>query len=130
MLYQKEFQGLKAIYDSLPPSSQDLVKILVALPAVAMGIFGAVLMPLGIIGFAGFFGIGLLGAAASAAMVFFAVDLPEETGIPRLKRRILRRPAPQPEAEEAAAGIAPAPLRMAANDPAPPAISLQKRSAG
>ncbi|MCC7037060.1 MAG: hypothetical protein IT560_07090 [Alphaproteobacteria bacterium] len=69
MLYEKEFRTLKDIHARLPDAQREIVEVLAALPPLAVVVYGAVLVPLGIIGIGGLLTLSVASTLATGAMM-------------------------------------------------------------
>jgi hypothetical protein len=78
MMYQEEFSRLKKIYEGMPAAKREMIGPILALPLVAMGIFGFVLLPFSFGSIVAVVCIGALAAAISAFMILKMVDLRDE----------------------------------------------------
>lgn len=123
MLYEKEFRALKDIHSRLPQAQREIVEVLAALPPLAVVVYGAVLLPLGIIGIGGLLTLSIASTLASAAMMAQAtgqLDAQKLGGLPKRVWQALEKTfadvdaasAPQP------AAVAPAATAQAAPDAA------------
>ncbi len=128
MLYQNEFTNLKKIYDTLPEPQRETAKIISALPIGAMGVFGLVLVPLGIIGLGTVFLIGIFSTIAAALMIGACVPCGDARGIESFKAWAAVLSGRTEKAEDTE-GFDTHPLQRAANDTGPAPVSLSKGKA-
>lgn len=78
MLYQNEFSRIKEIYNRMPPAKRDMAGPVLALPLVAMTVFGLLLMPFGFASLASTLFVGALSTLVTAVMLATIVDLRPE----------------------------------------------------
>lgn len=78
MLYQNEFSRMKDIYNRMPPAKREMAGPILALPLVAMGVFGLLLMPFGFASLATVIFVGALAALVTASMMVTIIDFRPE----------------------------------------------------
>lgn len=69
MLYEKEFRTLKALHARLPEAQREIVSVLAVMPAIAVVVYGAVMMPLGMMGIGGLLTLATASTLATAVMM-------------------------------------------------------------
>ncbi len=85
MLYEKEFRTLKDLHARLPDAQREIVSVLAALPPVAVVLYGAVMLPLGLMGIGGLLTLGVASTLATAVMMAGAtgqLDADKLTSLP------------------------------------------------
>lgn len=108
LLYEKEFAKLKDIYAHLRPASQEMVRPILAMPIVAVTVFGLVLVPFGVLSVLQVILLGLLACCISAGLIYGIVDVKQELALYRERVADAQK---QPSAKRRAISMA------AANDP-------------
>jgi hypothetical protein len=117
MLYENEFRTLKAIHARLPEAQREIVSVLAALPPLAVVVYGAVMLPLGLMGIGGLLTLATASTLATAAMMAGAtgqMDADKIIGLPArawhaLEKAFAAAPAnavPQPVASGPAIAVA------------------------
>lgn len=90
MLYEKEFRALKDIHARLPDAQREIVEVLAALPPLAVVVYGAVLVPLGIIGIGGLLTLSVASTLATGAMMAQATGQLDAQKLAALPKRVLQ----------------------------------------
>lgn len=88
MLYETEFRTLKAIHARLPEAQREIVEVLAALPPLAVVVYGAVLVPLGIIGIGGLLTLSVASTLATGAMMAQATGQLDAQRLAALPKRV------------------------------------------
>lgn len=78
MLYQNEFSRMKDIYNRMPTVKREMVGPILALPLVAVAVFGLLLMPFGFASLATVIFVGALATLVTASMLVTILDLRPE----------------------------------------------------
>ncbi len=94
MMYQEEFLRLKKIYDGMPRPKREMIGPILALPFVAMGVFGFVLLPFSFGSLLAVLCIGAFAAGISGFMIVKLVDLREEIAQWRSAAKTTHGPLP------------------------------------
>lgn len=85
MLYEKEFRTLKDLHARLPEAQREIVSVLAALPPIAVVLYGAVMLPLGLMGIGGLLTLATASTLATAVMMAGAtgqLDADKISGLP------------------------------------------------
>ncbi len=128
MLYEKEFRTLKAIHARLPDAQREVVEVLAALPPLAVVVYGAVLLPLGIIGIGGLLTLSVASTLASAAMMAQAtgqLDVQKLAALPKRVWQALEKTFASVDAASALQPAAAAPAVIAQAAPDATAVTMQ-----
>lgn len=128
MLYEKEFRALKDIHARLPQAQREIVEVLAALPPLAVVVYGAVLLPLGIIGIGGLLTLSVASTIASAAMMAQAtgqLDAQKLAGLPKRVWQALEKSFVSVDAASTPQPAAAAPAATAQAAPDATAVTMQ-----
>lgn len=116
MLYETEFRTLKAIHARLPEAQREIVEVLAALPPLAVVVYGAVLVPLGIIGIGGLLTLSVASTLATGAMMAQAtgqLDAQRLAALPKRVWQVLEKSFTSPDTASAPQPAATAPAATA-----------------
>jgi hypothetical protein len=119
LLYEKEFEKLKDIYDHLRPASREMVKPILAMPLAVMAVFGLVLVPFGVLSLVQVILLGVLACAVAAGLIYGIVDVRHELALYRERVAAAQK---QPSVQKRSVAMA------AANDPGQVAEARQKQA--
>ena len=128
MLYEKEFRALKDIHARLPQAQREIVEVLAALPPLAVVVYGAVLLPLGIIGIGGLLTLSVASTLASAAMMAQAtgqLDAQKLAGLPKRVWQALEKSFASVDAASTPQPAAAAPAATAQAAPDAATVTMQ-----
>lgn len=128
MLYEKEFRALKDIHARLPDAQREIVEVLAALPPLAVVVYGAVLLPLGIIGIGGLLTLSVASTLATGAMMAQAtgqLDAQKLAALPKRVLQVLEQAFASPDAASAPQPVAAAPVATAQSAPDATVITMQ-----
>lgn len=128
MLYEKEFRALKDIHARLPQAQREIVEVLAALPPLAVVVYGAVLLPLGIIGIGGLLTLSVASTLASAAMMAQAtgqLDAQKLAGLPKRVWQALEKTFASVDAASTPQPAAAAPTATAQAAPDAATVTMQ-----
>ena len=128
MLYETEFRTLKAIHARLPEAQREIVSVLAALPPLAVVVYGAVLVPLGIIGIGGLLTLSVTSTLATGAMMAQATGQLDAQKLAALSKRVwqaLEKSFTSPDTASAPQPAASAPAATAQAAPDAAVITMQ-----
>lgn len=119
LLYEKEFEKLKDIYDHLRPASREMVRPILAMPLAVMAVFGLVLVPFGVLSLVQVLLLGVLACAVAAGLIYGIVDVRRELALYRERVAAAQK---QPFVQKRSVTMA------AANDPGQSVATRQKQA--
>lgn len=128
MLYETEFRTLKAIHARLPEAQREIVEVLAALPPLAVVVYGAVLVPLGIIGIGGLLTLSVASTLATGAMMAQAtgqLDAQKLAALPKRVWQALEKSFTSPDTASAPQPAATAPAATAQAAPEATTVTMQ-----
>lgn len=128
MLYEKEFRALKDIHARLPDAQREIVEVLAALPPLAVVVYGAVLVPLGIIGIGGLLTLSVASTLATGAMMAQAtgqLDAQKHAALPKRVLQVLEQAFASLDAASAPQPAAAAPVATAQSASDATVITMQ-----
>ncbi len=88
MLYETEFRILKDLHARLPDAQREIVSVLAALPPIAVVLYGAVMLPLGLLGIGGLLTLATTSTLATAVMMAGATGQLDADKIASLPARL------------------------------------------